>query len=105
MNFAELQGILPLILIMVIFYFLMIRPQQKKMKEHANMLSAIRRGDKVVLNGGIIGTVSKITSDTELQVEIADKVQVRVVRSMIAQVLAKTGVEELAPPPSAVSKQ
>lgn len=86
----DIMAFMPLIMIFVIFYFLLIRPQQKKMKEHQSMLAAIRRGDRVVTNGGLIGTVNKITSDTELLVEIADNVKVRVARSMIAEVSSKT---------------
>lgn len=90
-GFAESLGaFLPLILIFVIFYFLLIRPQQRRMKEHKAMLEAIRRGDRVVTNGGLIGTVTKVVTDTELQVEIADGVRVRVMREMIANVLSKT---------------
>lgn len=86
----DFMSFLPIILIFGIFYFLLIRPQQKKVREHQAMLAAIRRGDKVVTNGGIIGTVTKLTSDKELQIEIADGVRVRILRSMIAEVLAKT---------------
>lgn len=86
----DIMAFLPLIMIFVIFYFLLIRPQQKKMKEHQSMLAAIRRGDKVVTSGGIIGTVSKVTSDTELLLEIADNVKVRVAKAMISEVLTKT---------------
>ncbi len=81
---------LPLILIFVVFYFLLIRPQQKKMKDHKGMLEAIRRGDRVVTGGGIIGTVTKVGPEDELQVEIAENVRVRVVRSTVNLVLAKT---------------
>lgn len=80
---------LPLILIFVVFYFLLIRPQQKKMKEHKAMLEGIRRGDRVVTGGGIIGTVTRADAD-ELQVEIADGIRVRCVRSTINVILAKT---------------
>ncbi len=80
----------PLVLIFVVFYFLLIRPQQKKMKTHKEMLGALRRGDRIVTNGGIIGTVTKVHSDTELVVEIAEGVRVRVARGMVADVLAKT---------------
>ncbi|HYG85116.1 MAG TPA: preprotein translocase subunit YajC [Azospirillum sp.] len=80
----------PLILIFVVFYFLLIRPQQKKMKDHKAMLEAIRRGDRVVTGGGIIGTVTKIGPDDEVQVEIAEGVKVRCLRSTINLVLAKT---------------
>lgn len=91
MNVAglDVMAMMPLMIMFVIFYFLLIRPQQKKLKTHQEMLKNIRRGDRVVTNGGLIGTVSKVTSDQELQVEIADGVKVRVVRSMIADVPAK----------------
>lgn len=84
------ESLMPLLLIFVVFYFLLIRPQQKKMKQHKEMLSTIRRGDRVVTGGGILGSVTKVISDTELQVEIADGVKVRVERSMVSGVVAKT---------------
>lgn len=79
---------LPLLLIFIIFYFLLIRPQQKKLKEHRAMLTALRRGDRIVTNGGIIGLVTKV-EDKELIVEIADGVRVHVARDMIASVVSK----------------
>jgi len=84
------EAMLPLVLIFVVFYFLLIRPQQKKAKEHKSMLAAVRRGDKVVTGGGIIGTVTKVVDDNEVTVEIADGVRVRVTRGLIASVLSKT---------------
>lgn len=80
---------LPLILIFVVFYFLLIRPQQRKQKDHRSMLDALRRGDRVVTGGGIVGTVSKVVSAEEVMVDIADGVRVRVLRSTISSVLAK----------------
>ena len=80
----------PLILIFAVFYFLLIRPQQKKMKQHREMLAEIGRGDRIVTNGGIIGTVIKVMNENEIQVEIADGVRVLVVRSMVTSVLDKT---------------
>ncbi|MGR3620394.1 MAG: preprotein translocase subunit YajC [Roseovarius sp.] len=80
----------PLILIFVIMYFLLIRPQQKKLKEHKAMVEALRRGDQVVTQGGLIGKVAKVKDDNEIEVELAEGVKVRVVRSTIAQVLSKT---------------
>lgn len=74
-----------------VMYFLMIRPQQKKAKEHRALVAAIKRGDQVVTSGGIIGTVAKVRSDTEVELEIAEGVRVRVVRGTITDVLAKTG--------------
>lgn len=81
---------IPLILIFGIMYFLLIRPQQQKMKQHQAMVAALRRGDQVVTQGGLIGKVAKVKDDGELDVEIADGVKVRVVQSTIAQVLNKT---------------
>lgn len=82
--------LLPLVLIFVVFYFLIIRPQQKKMKDHKSMIESLRRGDRVVTTGGIVGTVTKVTGDREIGLEIADGVRVRAMRSMIAEVMAKT---------------
>ena len=81
---------IPLILIFAIMYFLLIRPQQKKVKQHQAMVSALRRGDQVVTQGGLIGKVVKVKEDNELEVELAEGVKVRVVQSTIAQVLSKT---------------
>ncbi|MEX0311855.1 MAG: preprotein translocase subunit YajC [Tateyamaria sp.] len=80
----------PLLLIFAIMYFLLIRPQQKKVKEHQAMVEALRRGDQVVTQGGLIGKVSKVKEDNEVEVELAEGVKVRVVKSTIAQVLNKT---------------
>lgn len=85
-----LGGLLPLVLIFVVFYFLLIRPQQKKAKEHRETLANLRRGDKVVTNGGLIGTITRVPNDTELIVEIADGVKVKVLRGMIAESLSKS---------------
>ncbi len=82
--------LVPLILIFGIMYFLLIRPQQKKAKEHQAMVSSLRRGDQVVTQGGLIGKVSKVKEDNEIEVEVSDGVKVRVVQSTIAQVLSKT---------------
>lgn len=81
--------ILPLLMIMVVFYFLLIRPQQKKAKDHQELLTKISRGDTVVTQGGLIGKVTKIVDDHEIQVEIGDNVKVRVLRSGVIDVRAK----------------
>lgn len=86
----DLISLLPLVLIFVVFYFLLIRPQQKKVKEHRAMVQALRRGDRVVTSGGIVGQVTKVLSDTEIQVEISEGVRVRMVRSAVNEVLSKT---------------
>ena len=81
---------MPLVLIFVVFYFLLIRPQQKKMKAHREMIGAVKRGDKVLTAGGIIGTVVKVEeSDDVLLVEIAKDIRVRVARGTISDVLNK----------------
>jgi preprotein translocase subunit YajC len=85
----DLMSLAPLLLIFVVFYFLLIRPQQKKMKDHKAMLASLRRGDKVVTGGGLIATVVKVQSDEEALLEIADGVRVRVVRSTIQSVLTR----------------
>ena len=81
---------IPLILIFAIMYFLLIRPQQKKVKQHQAMVSAIRRGDVVVTQGGLIGKVSKVKDEGEIEVELAEGVRVRVVQATIADVRSKT---------------
>jgi preprotein translocase subunit YajC len=85
-----LVQLLPIILIFVVFYFLLIRPQQKRMKEHRNMVANLRRGDRIVTGGGLIGQVTKVVNENEVQVEIADDVRVRVVRNNVQEVLSKT---------------
>ncbi len=87
---GALGSFLPLILIFGIMYFLLIRPQQKKMKEHQAMVEALRRGDQVITQGGIVGKVSKVKDDGEIEVEIAEGVKVRVIKGTIAQVISKT---------------
>ena len=84
-----LTGLLPIILIFVVFYFLLIRPQQKKAKAHRELVAALRRGDRVVTAGGIMGTVARVSNEQEVLVEIAEGVRVRMVRSQITDVLSK----------------
>lgn len=85
-----IAGLLPLVLIFVIFYFFLIRPQQKRAKEHKTMLEAIRRGDQVITGGGIHAKVTKVGEGEEVEVEIAKEVRVKVQRSTILSVLSKT---------------
>ena len=89
MDQSALLQFLPLVLIFVVFYFLLIRPQQQKQKTHRTMLDALRRGDRVVTGGGIIGTVNRVTGADEVEIDIAQNVRVRVLRSTISSVLAK----------------
>lgn len=79
----------PLILIFVVFYFLLIRPQQAKVKAQREMLSGVKRGDRIVTGGGIIGLVTKVISDEELQVELAEGVRVRILKHTITNILAR----------------
>lgn len=86
----DYMALLPFVLIFGVFYFLILRPQQQKMRKHQELLAGLRRGDRVVTSGGLIGTISKIVSDGEVQLELAEDVRVRLVRAMITEVLAKT---------------
>ena len=87
---SGIEQFIPLILIFGIMYFLLIRPQQKKLKDHQAMVAALRRGDQVVTQGGVIGKVVKVKDDGELEIEIADGVKIRVIQSTIAKVINKT---------------
>ena len=84
---AFLIGILPWVLIFVIFYMLMIRPQQRRMKEHQAMIAAVKKGDEVITGGGIRGRVTRVIDDKEAEIEIAQGVKVRVVKSTLTQIL------------------
>jgi preprotein translocase subunit YajC len=90
----DIMTLVPLILIFVVFYFLLIRPQQKKVKEHRELLSALRRGDSVVTNGGIIGKITRVINENELQVEIAEGIRVKVARGMISSLYARGDAED-----------
>ncbi|MCA0423539.1 MAG: preprotein translocase subunit YajC [Proteobacteria bacterium] len=79
----------PFLIILIIMYFLLIRPQQKRVREHQELIKGIRRGDTVVMSSGMIGKVTKVIDDGEIEVEIADNVRVRVVRGMISDVRNK----------------
>lgn len=85
---SPFMQLLPLIAIFVVFYFFLIRPQQKRMKQHREMVSNVKRGDTVVTSGGLIGKVTRV-EDTEVQVEIANGVHVQVVKATLADVRAK----------------
>ena len=91
MNFNDpfLSSLVPLVLLFGIFYFLIIRPQQQRLKAHQAMVAAVKRGDTVVTAGGLIGKVAKVKDDGELLVEIADNVQVRVLKTTLTEVRTK----------------
>ena len=86
---------IPLILIFVIFYFYLIRPQQKKVKEHKAMVESLKRGDKVVTSGGITGTVERLIDNDKVEVEIAENVKVEIVKSTGIQSLVNTNTQEV----------
>ena len=81
--------LLPFVLIFVIMYFLILRPQQKRSKEHTELVKNLRRGDTVITSGGLMGKVTKVVDDEQIEVEIADGVRVRQIRSMVTGVRAK----------------
>ncbi|SRR5258705_5211707 len=86
---TSLGGIVPILLMVIIFYFLLFRPQQQRVKEHREMVANIRRGDTVVTSGGIIGKVTKVKDDNEIEVEIADNTRVRVIKGTVSEVRVK----------------
>ena len=90
MESSGIAQFIPLILIFVIFYFLLIRPQQKKVKEHKAMVESLKRGDKVITSGGITGTVERIIDNDKIEVEIANNVKVEIVRATGIQSLINT---------------
>jgi len=83
-----LMGFLPLILILVVFYFLILRPQQKKIKEHKQLIESLKKGDEVVTNGGLLGRITEV-GDSFVQMKVADNVEVRVQRQAIAALMPK----------------
>jgi preprotein translocase subunit YajC len=84
-----LVSLLPFVLIFVIMYFLILRPQQKRAKQHQDMVKNVRRGDTVITSGGLIGKVTKVVDDDQVEIELADGVRVRQMRQMISDVRAK----------------
>lgn len=84
-----LMSLLPFVLIFVIMYFLILRPQQKRVKTHQEMVKNVRRGDTVITNGGLVGKVTKVVDDDQVEIEIADGVRIRQMRQMLTDVRAK----------------
>ncbi len=89
----DIMSLMPLVLIFLVFYLLLIRPQQKKVKVHREMISNLRRGDRVVTSGGIIGLITRILNENEMMVEIAEGVRVKVARSMISSLVVKADAD------------
>ena len=95
MSASGIGQFIPLILIFVIFYFFLIRPQQKKVKEHKAMVESLKRGDKVVTSGGITGRVERLIDNDKVEVEIAENVKVEIVKSTGIQSLVNTNTQEV----------
>ena len=90
----SIGAFLPLILIFGVFYILLIRPQQKKVKQHREMLSNLRRGDKIITSGGIIGTVNKVADNKELQVQVSENVEIKIAPGMVADLYTSIETEK-----------
>lgn len=88
-----LAGFLPIIILFVIFYFLLIRPQQKKAKEHREMISALKKGDRIITSGGIYGTIVNL-DETKIGLEIAEKVKIKITRGNVAALASQTAPAE-----------
>ena len=88
---------LPLILIFAVFYFLLIRPQQRKVKQHKEMLSNLKRGDKIITSGGIIGTINKVGNNRELSVQVSENVEIKIAPGMVADLYTSTEPEKKQP--------
>jgi preprotein translocase subunit YajC len=91
LNDPFISTLVPLVLLFGIFYFLLIRPQQQRLKAHQALVASVKRGDTVVTAGGLIGRVAKVKDDGEIMIEIADNVQVRVIKSTLTEVRSKGG--------------
>ena len=89
MNGQGIAQFIPLILIFVIFYFFLIRPQQKRVKEHKSMVETLKRGDEIITSGGIIGIVDRVMEDDRIEVTVAENVKVQIIRSTITSLLKK----------------
>ena len=94
MSGSGIGQFIPLILIFVIFYFFLIRPQQKRVKEHRSMVQGLKRGDEVITSGGIIGVVDKVGEDDKIEVRLADNVTVQIVKSTITSLLKKEEIKK-----------
>jgi preprotein translocase subunit YajC len=94
MNGQGITQFIPLILIFVIFYFFLIRPQQKRVKDHKSMVENLKRGDEIITSGGILGTVDKIMEDDRVEVLIGDNIKVQIIRSTITSLLKKEEIKK-----------
>jgi preprotein translocase subunit YajC len=89
MNGQGITQFIPLILIFVIFYFFLIRPQQKRVKDHKLMVESLKRGDEIITSGGIIGTVERVMEDDRIEVNLSENVKVQIIRSTVTSLLQK----------------
>ena len=89
MNGQGIAQFIPLILIFVIFYFFLIRPQQKRVKDHKAMVESLKRGDEIITSGGIIGTIDRVMEDDRIEVKLSDNVNVQIIKSTITSLLKK----------------
>ncbi len=96
---------LPLILIFAVFYFLLIRPQQRKVQQHKQMISDLKRGDKIITSGGIIGTINKVDNNKELTVEISNNVEIKIAPGMVADLYKIPEVPKKTPPKQVTDKK
>ena len=94
MNGQGIAQFIPLILIFVIFYFFLIRPQQKRVKDHKVMVQSLKRGDEIITSGGIIGTIDRVMEDDRIEVTIGENVKVQIIRSTITSLLKKEEVKK-----------
>ena len=94
MDSQGLAQFIPLILIFVVFYFFLIRPQQKRVKEHRAMVNGLKRGDEVITSGGIIGTVDRVMEDDRIEVLISNDIKVQVIKSTITSLLKKEEIKK-----------
>ena len=96
---------LPLILIFAVFYLLLIRPQHRKVKQHKQMLANLKRGDKIITSGGIIGTITKVADNRELSVEVSENIIIKIAPGMIADLYSITETQKKTPPKEDNSKK
>ena len=94
MNAEGFAQFIPLILIFVIFYFFLIRPQQKRVKDHKAMVESLKRGDEIITSGGILGTIDRVMEDDRIEVTIGENVKVQIIRSTITSLLKKEEVKK-----------
>ena len=102
---AGIGQFIPLILIFVIFYFFLIRPQQKRVKDHKAMVAALKRGDEIITSGGIIGTINKVADNRELTVSVSENVEIRIAPGMVADLYSLTEVQKKEQPKQDANKK